>query len=282
MSMQLDNTFDDYAIKVSAPAEKIGLVATVNPDGLPHLTLLTSLRAAGPRQLTVGEFCKGSSKQHMQQNPRAGFLIMTRDRALWRGKAHWTHLRQEGPEYEQYNNLPMFRYNAYFGINTVHHLDLKAMSAPEKLPMGAILRGILRTRLAGRALAQGACEKILTPFAYRLLNRMDSLKFIAFMDDDGYPWIIPVIQCQTADGSRLVFARQPYGIELARIPQDSKVALFGLTMAMEDVLVRGCYHQDRHRLTHLGIVDIDWVYNSMPPCHGQIYPPEPLTPVVDF
>lgn len=280
--MQLEHTFDEHAIEVTAPAEKIGLVATINASGLPHLTLLTSLRAADPRQLTVGEFCKGLSKQHMPQNPRVGFLIMTRDRTLWRGKAHWTHLRREGAEYAQYNNLPMFRYNAYFGINTVHYLDLQAMSGPEKLPMGAILRGVLRTRLAGRALARGAGEKILTPFAYRLLNRMDTLKFIAFIDDDGYPRIIPVIQCQAAAGSRLVFAMQPYGHELARIPQGSQVALFGLTMAMEDVLVRGCYRQDRRLLTHLGVVEIDWVYNSMPPCHGQIYPPKSLTPVVDF
>ncbi|MBI5895845.1 MAG: pyridoxamine 5'-phosphate oxidase family protein, partial [Desulfobacterales bacterium] len=228
--MQSGRTFDDHAIVATAPAEKIGLVATVNPQGLPHITLLTSLRAAGPRQLTIGEFCKGSSKAHMQQNPRVGFLIMTRDRHLWRGKAHWTHLRQEGPEYEQYNNLPMFRYNAYFGINTVHYLDLKALTVPAKLPMGAILRGALRTRLAKGALAPTQGEKILKPFAQRLFNRMDALKFIAHIDADGYPRIIPVIQCQAADCSRLVFARQPYGVELARIPQSSRVALFGLTM----------------------------------------------------
>ena len=207
---------------------------------------------------------------------------MTRDRTMWRGKACWTHLRQEGLEYEQYNNLPMFRYNAYFGINTVHYLDLKAMSGPQKLPIGAILGGTLRTRLVKRVLAQSQAEKILKPFAYRLLNRMDALKFIAYIDGDGYPRIIPVIQCQAADCSRLVFAMHPYGTELAGIPQDSKVALFGLTMSMEDVLVRGCYRRDRRCLTRLGIVEIDWVYNSMPPCHGQIYPPEPLTPVVDF
>ena len=31
-----------------------------------------------------------------------------------------------------------------------------------------------------------------------------------------------------------------------------------------------------------GIVDIDWVYNSMPPAHGQIYPPVPLIPVTEW
>ncbi len=59
--MHPEQTFDYHALKVTAPAEKIGLVATINPAGLPHLTLITSLRAAAPRQLTLGEFCKGSS-----------------------------------------------------------------------------------------------------------------------------------------------------------------------------------------------------------------------------
>jgi len=36
------------------------------------------------------------------------------------------------------------------------------------------------------------------------------------------------------------------------------------------------------RFTEVGSVDIDWVYNSLPPCHGQIYPEIPLTPVVEF
>ena len=30
----------------------------------------------------------------------------------------------------------------------------------------------------------------------------------------------------------------------------------------------------------VGAVDIDWVYNSMPPKQGPIYPEEPLGPVV--
>ncbi len=280
--MQTGFAFDDQAIQATAPAEKIGLVATVSPEGRPHLTLLTSLRADHAHRLTIGEFCKGSSKTHMQQNPRVGFLIMTRDRSLWRGKACWTHLRQEGPEYEQYNNLPMFRYNAYFGINTVHYLDLKALTAKEKLPMGAILTGALRTRLVKGALADANGEKILSPFAYRLFNRLDTLKFIAHIDEDGYPRIIPIIQCQSAGYGRLAFTMKPFSDELERITQGSAVAIFGLTMTMEDVLVRGCFRKSRHRLTRLGGVTIDWVYNSMPPCHGQIYPPIELTPIIDY
>ena len=82
---------------------------------------------------------------------------------------------------------------------------------------------------------------------------------------------------------RLVFTMRPYDAELAQIPTGQPVAVFGLTMAMEDVLVRGPFMGTRRsRGVQLGMVDIDWVYNSMPPCHGQIYPQQALTPVVDF
>ena len=39
------------------------------------------------------------------------------------------------------------------------------------------------------------------------------------------------------------------------------------------MLVRGTFRGfRRYRAVSLGTVDIEWVYNSMPPAHGQIYP----------
>jgi hypothetical protein len=52
---------------------------------------------------------------------------------------------------------------------------------------------------------------------------------------------------------------------------------------MQSVLIRGRFSgYTRNRLIKTGIVDIDWVYNSMPPKHEQIYPETVLKPVVDF
>ena len=74
-----------------------------------------------------------------------------------------------------------------------------------------------------------------------------------------------------------------YGEELQHILPGQTVAVFGLTMKMEDVLVRGTFNGvKRLRGIQTGSVDIGWVYNSMPPCHGQIYPPVTLEPVTEF
>lgn len=275
--------FDEQTIAAFAPAEKIGLVASVNPDGLPHITLITSIGAADPKQVILGEFCKGNSKAHIQKNPKIGFLVMTMDRKMWRGHAKWTHLRQEGPEYETYNDLPMFRYNAYFGINTVHYLDLIDAQGPDGLPMPKIILSALMTKIAKGGAATGNNERILNVFGEDLFNRLDALKFIAYIRNDGYPELVPILQCQAVDSRRLAFSTIAYGDELKTIEPGKMVAIFGLTMKMEDVMVRGTFKGTRRlRGIQTGTVDIDWVYNSMPPAHGQIYPPIPLKPVTEW
>ncbi|HMK64911.1 MAG TPA: pyridoxamine 5'-phosphate oxidase family protein [Thermodesulfobacteriota bacterium] len=275
--------FTPEEMKAFEPAEKIGLVASISSQGQPHVTLITSMMAARPDQLTLGQFCQGLSKQNIQNNPQIAFLVMTLKKQMWRGRARWTHLRREGPEYERYNDIPMFRYNTYFGINTVHYLDLVEASEGENLPMLPIVASALRTRTAKGGVRTGAGEPILTPFAESMFNNLQALKFLAFIRDDGFPKIIPLIQCQAADSRRLAFAPGPYGEELKQIPVNTEVAVFCLTMQMEDVLTRGIFKGfERVRGLKLGTIDIEWVYNSMPPCHGQIYPEVALKAVVDF
>jgi hypothetical protein len=282
-AMKTKTSFSEQEMKAFARAEKIGLVACSNPEGLPHISLITSIMAPNPTQLTLGQFCRGLSKQYIQQNRQVAFLIMTMDKIMWRGKACWTHLKREGPEYERYNEIPMFRYNTYFGINTVHYLDLIGTSESESLPMPSIVLSALLTKLAKGGAATGKGERILKPFAEALFNKLDSLKFIAYIGTDGFPVIVPVIQCQAADSRRLAFSKGAFGSELAAIPKGAQVAVFCLTMGMEDVLIRGTFQgYDRFRLLQLGVIDIHWVYNSMPPAHGQIYPEVELKPVVNF
>jgi hypothetical protein len=270
-------------MKAFEPAEKVGIIATVTPEGLPHMSLLTSVMAAKPDQLIVGEFCQGKSKEYMRLTSKIGFAILTLDKKLWRGKALWTHLKKEGPEYEIYNNQPMFRYNTYFGINTVHYFELKETTPESSLPLASIVKSALLTKMAKGSATKGNQERVLSYFGEKLFNGLDSIKFLSFIGDDGFPVIIPVIQCQAADSSRLAFHPGAFGAELASLKPGMTVSIFCLTMQMEDVLVRGIFNgYSRYRGVKLGTLDIDWVYNSMPPNHGQIYPPVPLERVVNF
>jgi hypothetical protein len=281
--MQRKTSFSQSEIDAFKPAEKIGMVALKDPKGLPHITLITSIQASGSSQMTLGEFCKGKSKEYIQENPDIAFIIMTMDKKMWRGRAKWTHLKHDGPEYEEYNNTPMFRYNAYFGINTVHYLDLVETGGKENLPFGKIILAALLTKLAKGGMVNSNGSRVLKPFAEGIFNDLAALKFISYISEDGLPVMFPVIQCQASDSKRLAFSSLAFGEELSQIKDGTTVAVFGITMGMEDVLVRGTFNGlKRSRGVKIGTVDINWVYNSMPPCHGQIYPKVELTPVVNF
>jgi len=279
--MTIKNNFSEADMKAFEPAEKVGIIATVTLEGLPHMSLLTSVMAAKPDQLTVGEFCQGLSKEYMQKTTKTGFAVLTMDKKLWRGKALWTHLKKEGREYEIYNNQPMFRYNTYFGINTVHYLDVKETTGGEALPLFSIVKSALLTKLAKSGAAKENPQRVLSYFGEKLFNRLDSIKCLSFIGKDGYPAVIPVLQCQAAGSSRLAFHPGAFGDELRLLNPGMTLAVFCMSMQMEDVLVRGTFKgYSRRRGIELGTLEIDWVYNSMPPNHGQIYPPVPLERVV--
>lgn len=273
-------SFTEQEIQAFAPSEKIGIVATIR-DGMPHISLLTSIMAKDETHLTIGEFCKGWSKENMEKNNNIGFAILTLDRRLWLGKARWTHKAHEGKEYEIYNAQPMFRYNTYFGINTVHYLDLVEVEGGESIPMGAIVKSALLTKLSKASARSKPETHALKAFAVRLFNQLDSLSFLAFPGSDGFPEIVPLFQAQAADSGRIAFHCGAFREKIAQIPRGAHAAVFCVSMQMEDVLVRGVYNgTSRVRGMRLGTLDVNWVYNSLPSAHGQIYPEVPLEPVV--
>lgn len=276
-------TFSTADMAAFEPAMKIGLLATLNPQGLPHLTMISTLKAGSPDTVTWGQFTEGASKQHVRENPRTAFMIMNLHKQLWRGKAQWTHTASSGPDYDFYNNVPMFRYNAYFGIHTVHHMHLVGHTGRQALPMNRIVFAALRTLLARSLAPARRGAPALNGWTRAFFNKLDHLKFLAFVDSDGYPWIIPAIQAQAGGSGELIFSTSVYGEELAAISPGSSVAVMGLALSMEDVLARGVY-RGAHRRAGLrcASVEVDWVYNPMPPVPGQIYPPQELRAVREF
>jgi hypothetical protein len=276
-------SFSDIDIRDTQPAMKVGLLATINPDGLPHVTLLASLMACDPGQLCFGQFTEGMSKAHLLTNPHAGFLIMSLDKNMWRGKASYTHSVKNGKEYDFYNNVPMFRYNAYFGIHTVHYLDLVAHTGKMPLPMSQVIFGAVQTRL-GRTLGRKLDgPAVLNDWTRSFLNKIDNLKFLAYVGTDGFPVIIPAIQTQCLDRQHAIFSTPVFTQELLAIPAGVPIAVFCMALTMEDVLLRGKYLGiQRVGGIKAGIVEVEWVYNPMPPVPGQVYPPVELKAVEQF
>ncbi len=281
--MKTKTQFSPEDIKAFKPESKVGLLATVNEKGLPHITLITTMQANGQKEIVWGQFTEGKSKENVLKNPKTGFLIMTLDKNLWRGKARWRESKKEGAEYVYFNKLPMWRYNAYFGLHTIHYMDLIETTKKSSLPLAGIVLSALLTKFSKAAAKTKNEETVMNEWTVNLLNKLDTLKFLSYVAEDGFPVIIPLLQCQAADSHRLVFHPGAYADELLSIKEGTEVAVFGLTLAMQDVLVRGKFAgYKRQQAVKLGSMDIDWVYNSMPPLVGQIYPPVEIKTVEDF
>ncbi len=249
---------------------KIGLLSTIDDEGMPHITFISSIQPLGSDSLTAGQFCAGLSKKFFRERKNVGFLIFSPAMEIWRGRAVYEQTLCSGPEYELYNKKPMFRYNSYFGFGSIHYFNLFGITAKKKLTMGQIVGGAFKTRLL-QPLHSSSEKEILNDTSKEMFGQIDGLKFISYLDREGFPDIIPVIQAANAGRDRIVFSMSPYGKELAGIPDQADVAVFFVNLKMESVLIKGGYSKIKGILP-CGLVEIKRVYNSMPPQPQYIYP----------
>ncbi|MFH2116858.1 MAG: hypothetical protein ABII85_02305 [Bacillota bacterium] len=274
----MNQILSEDTFKAFSDSIKIGLVATIDDQMEPHITVLATLQGKDKKTMMLGKFVEGLSKQFIQDRPKTGFLIMNPQKEFWYGKMNYTHLLKDGDDYIMYNNQPLYRYNTYFGINTVYYFDLVEISDKFILPMGSIIKNAIKVVLRKKKFIDKQNQNVMKPWASKFTSKMDTLKFLAYIDKSGYPQIIPVIQGQSVGSSRFVITNEPYKERLNTLEKGQKIAIFAFSMTMESVLLKGTFSgfQD----TRYGYLDIERVYNSMPPVHGYIYPETPRDEVL--
>ncbi|MDP3176261.1 MAG: hypothetical protein Q8M76_00065, partial [Spirochaetaceae bacterium] len=129
--------------------------------------------------------------------------------------------------------------------------------------------------------------EVMPPSAIAILDRLASLSFLCAIDGEGYPRIVPVIQARSSGRSRIVFTPGPWRNELLALPDGARAAVLTMNLGMESFLSRGSLRRpsgrngdgrngDGRNVDGLLGIDLDWLYNSAPPVHGQVYPPLPL------
>ena len=208
---------------------------------------------------------------------------MTMDRQIWTGTARWLHAERGGEDLDRYNQRPMFRYNAYFGIHTVHQMRLEQLEGPTPLSVPSLAVGSMLANAAGPIARKRLGPRALRPWARKLIRGLQTVKFLSWVDDDGYPRLLPAVPAAPAGPGRLVVAATGNRDELLQLPPGREVALFAMNLQMESVLVRGELGAFRGPYgLELAALDIRQVYNSMPPKQGLVWPPQPPRPVPSF
>ncbi len=252
-----------------AKSLKVGLVATVDERDYPHVTVLSTLMGKGEKTMVFGKFIEGLSKEFIQERPDAGFLIMNPEKEFWYGKMRYKDLKKEGEEYIFYNNQPLYRYNTYFGINTVYYSDLVEISDKETLPMGQIIKSSLAVLLMKRKYRGEQNIPAMKAWARKFTAKLDTLMFLSYIGKDNFPEIVPVIQAQSVSDSRIVWKNEPFKDRQSSLKKGDRIAILGFAMSMETVLLKGIFSGFDDK--GYGYMDIDRVYNCMPPVHSYVY-----------
>ena len=116
----------------------------------------------------------------------------------------------------------------------------------------------------------------------RLISKVGVLKFLSYIDSEGYPNLIPVLSARAVATDRVLIPATEYAQELKEVPE-GPVALYTMDLSMETVLVRGRFSPvSRHGLIRAAVLTVDHVYNSMPPAAGTIYPRKKLEKITNF
>ncbi|MCP4760393.1 MAG: hypothetical protein GY870_01345 [archaeon] len=125
----------------------------------------------------------------------------------------------------------------------------------------------------------------LSPWAFKLINDPLSFKFLGYIDpSDGYPIVIPCMQLCAPDRSKLIFNLSQYKKELKSIAIGTQVAIILNNFEAVSHHINGTLTGfKKYRGYSFGIIEIDEIYNCMPPVPGIIYPKiQTLPKVTDF
>lgn len=271
----MNTKFNEEAKEKFAVTGKIGLIATVDPSGMPHITFINTIDTKDDYILTFGEFIHGLSKQYMKSYKKIGFFVMNMEKEWWTGTAEYLRTEVTGEEFDKYNNQKLFRYNTYFGIGKVHYFALKDISDKTALSMGAVAGSAIYAKIAKNfAKKSPAGDVKIKGLTKKLSSKLGDLRFIAYIDGEGYPRILPVIQAALKDDrGRLVIPLSPYAEKLENLDSGVKTAVFLADLSLSTALLEGSFGGIK---TFLGkkyaIFDTERVYNSLVPVPGYIYP----------
>lgn len=274
---QWSSELTEKTIEFTQPDIMMKMIATVDPRGWPHISIITSNRAIAKDELVWGRFTDGVGKKYVEEgSKKQGILFMSAEMPfqILQIKADFTHTSSEGPDIEYFNNSQLMRYMTYARVYKVYYNKIVAGTQIRKLPLGGIASGLIKAMIGKGAARTKLPEKRLNIVGYNIFKGLINPKFLAYIDPaDGYPIIIPTIQATAADHNRLVFPVNVLKDDILKIPKNSTVAMLGMTMDLAAQLVNGTYTGiQKFRGVKMGVIEIEEIYNSSPPLPGVIYP----------
>ena len=274
-------TIDHVNTTYAHEEEQIDFYATINADGTPHITMLTSLHIYDEDTFLWGEYSAGQSKRNQQVRTKVGFLSLIDRHTGAFGQADWTAAEKSGEKLDALNQIPEYRYNNVNGYMPAHILKKKCFEQQE-LNLDALQHAKAETAAALSQVEPGNVPQAISILTRQYFAADQGFKTLAYVGSDGYPVVLPVPQAQLTSANRVVFSMDQDS-DLLKIPEGQPVAIYAIEFpSMCSVLVNGVLKVTQVNGKPVGMVDVERVYNPMLPVAGQIYPPVPYEAVTKF
>jgi hypothetical protein len=270
-NMQWHSQLSPEEVTFTTPEVMAKFLATIDEKGYPHITMITSNIALSPDEVKWGEFSFGKSKGNVTKNPKQGMIYMTIQMPFkfLQVKAKLNYISMNGDDAEDFNMMNLLRYNTYLRVYRVFFNNVVGARPIRDIKLTGIVKGIVST-IFGPGGKTGTYDARLKKLGNYLFNGKVFPKFIAYLDpEDGYPIITPVFQARAVEGKRIVIKLTQFKEDLLSIPKNAKVAIFAMDFETVSQLIKGRFLGIEN---NRGIIDIEEIYNSMPPKMGLIYP----------
>ncbi|MHA1699635.1 MAG: pyridoxamine 5'-phosphate oxidase family protein [Promethearchaeota archaeon] len=279
------NSIPEKSLEITRLDLGVKLIATIDERGWPHVTMITFNEAKDQKTVIWGQFTEGTSKKNVLNNPNQGFFYMNATMPFYYVliKAKFSEKIVGGPDCDYFSRKPLLRYMTYANVHTTFYNSVISATSPIPLKVSQIIKGVLLNVLTkrGKSLNYPNDKKPdkLPPVGLEIFNSSLTPKFLAFIEDDGFPIIIPCFQLRAPDKSRFTFNLPGDKWLLKKLRKDMPIAIFGLITGnptrpeIVNLHVNGIFLGFQKCLGFpIGQIDIVEIYNSMPPLAGQIYP----------
>jgi hypothetical protein len=245
-------------------------LASRSADGLPNVVPCTSIMPAGdrPDRLILGNFLLRKSVANLDADPRLGILVITTDLEGWVLQGDFAGWQRTGDYVDKLNNTDLLRYNAYTGIRNAGIVEVRAVLRHFRIPKLRVLADYLLARaahLAGHPAGNSEPAVDMPPVVRKKFSPMTAVRVLAFLDDQGYPRVEPLLSLQPAGTQALICAGAPDAI-----PAGTPVAANLLTLDVVSFQAKGHWLGSRRFLgTPVGGMSVTAVYAGGPPIPGR-------------
>jgi len=239
-------------------------LATRSVQGVPNVVPCVSIQPADDQADVVffGNFLLRKSIKNLKEDTRVGILVITPELRGWILKGDLVEFQRTGAYVDRQMSSSLLRYNAYTGIRDAGIIRVRSVESAFAISKLKVVKDYVLARLATLSQRSRTDGGITVPLPVRKeFAKMIAVKVLAWVQDDGYPIVIPALSLQPAGVETLVCWK---GMRLPEPPPGAQVATNILTFEAISYQAKG----EWATRGNAGTIRVREVYAGGPPLPG--------------